>query len=74
MDNILANPVFAKLAQNNALTVAEFCAAVALLVRTNISFNMVFKPSTGRTQPIMRLTIFFSNTRQTGYQVQLFHP
>ena len=72
--NVLTHPLFVKLAAHNALTVAEFCGAMAILVRANLSFDIRFEPSTGRTQPTLKLVVFFSNTRQIGFEVKLFHP
>lgn len=58
IDKILKNEVFLGLLNSNKIKIAELNAAIALLVKCNIGFDITFKPATTIDYGIVELNIF----------------
>lgn len=59
---LLTSDVFSKLLTSNNLQIAQLNAAIAILIKSRIPFDVVFTPGTRRVAAAGQLTIYISPT------------
>ncbi|MFU0799395.1 MAG: hypothetical protein ACFWUE_01820 [Xylanivirga thermophila] len=57
---ILSADIFKLLINNNTVQITQLNAAITLLIKNGIPFDVVFTPGTRRTEPQAELTIYIN--------------
>lgn len=60
--NILSTGIFRKLLDCEFIEIAQLNAAIALLIKANIDFDVSFTSGTKRSSPVATLTIYINPT------------
>lgn len=58
--NILSTGVFRKLLDSDVIEIAQLNAAIAILIKANIDFDVSFTSGTRRSSPIATLKIYIN--------------
>jgi hypothetical protein len=67
---ILSMEIFSKFAAGGVIQVAEINAAIALLLSTNIPFEIVFSPSNRMFAKQVVLTVYITPTITIAFSIQ----
>lgn len=67
---LLSYGVFKKIANSDALCIAELNTAIALLIKLNIDFNFTFTSGTRASYPTGILTISINPNTQLSFEIE----
>ncbi len=59
---ILATDVFKAITNAKVIQITQLNAAISLLIKANIAFDILFRPGTTRENPVAELIIFINPT------------
>ncbi|SHH68408.1 hypothetical protein SAMN02745135_01660 [Caloranaerobacter azorensis DSM 13643] len=65
--NILSTGVFKKILDCDVIEIAQLNAAIALLIKANIDFDVSFTSGTRRSSPTATLTIYINPTARIRF-------
>ena len=67
LTSILASETFTSLLASSNIQIAQLQAAITLLIKAGIPFDVSFSPGTRRLAPSAELTIFINPTTQLNF-------
>lgn len=65
LELLLNNEIFTGLINSKAVQIAQFTAAIALLIKMGISFDVIFTQNTRRAPATAVLSVFINSTTTT---------
>lgn len=68
---ILASEAFCKISNSDTIKIIELNAAIALLIKTNIPFDVFFSPGTRRDSPSITLEIYINPNSRIKFSITL---